>query len=191
MFLSSSPVIHAPILAMMSNLTLPSIFFITLLLLIGLFFFIRASFKDRTEQVTLMAPGAEEIVLDQMEGYLKQRAYQLVRINREQAQLTFEGVVRPSVILALFLMALAAVSLLCLSLVFSTLWPSIGIGFTALVALSPLAAWFYWNGAKRPEQVIFKVEPVADPDQTQVTVTAHRDELIALKSALKYRPVVS
>ncbi|MGF1601903.1 MAG: cofactor assembly of complex C subunit B [Thermosynechococcaceae cyanobacterium] len=176
---------------MISTLNLPSIFFITLLLLIGLFFFIRASFKDRTEEVTLMAPASEEIILDQMEGYLKQRAYQLVKINREQAQLTFEGMVRPSVVLALFLMTLAAVSLLCLSLVFSTLWPSIGLGFTALVALSPLTAWFYWKGAKRPEKVTFKVEPVAEPNQTRVTVTAHRDELIALKSALKYRPVAS
>ncbi|MGB7416698.1 MAG: cofactor assembly of complex C subunit B, partial [Thermosynechococcaceae cyanobacterium] len=83
---------------MIRTLNLPSIFFITLLLLIGLFFFIRASFKDRTEEVTLMAPASEEIILDQMEGYLKKRAYQLVRINREQAQLTFEGMVRPSVV---------------------------------------------------------------------------------------------
>jgi Flp pilus assembly protein TadB len=181
------------------TLTLPSIFLITLLLLIGLFFFIRASVKDRTEQVTLMASGPENAVLDQMEAYLKQRAYQLVGLNREQAQLTFEGMVQPSLGLAIFLMILAAVSLLCLSLVLAILWPQIGSGFVALVALSPLTVWFYWQGAKRSEQVLLKVEPANAPDnapdnapeqspRTLVTVTAHRDELAALKSALKYQP---
>ncbi len=179
---------------MMRDLALPSIFFITLLLLIGLFFFLRASIKDRTEQVKLMASGSEDIILDQLEGYLKQRAYQLVGMNREQAQLTFEGIVQPSIGLAIFLTTLAAISLLCLSLVFAIQWPSIGVGFTSLVALSPLTAWFYWKGAKRAEKVLLQVEPLsqsqspaADP-HTLVTVTAHRDELIALKSALKYHP---
>ncbi|MEO0377175.1 MAG: cofactor assembly of complex C subunit B [Cyanobacteria bacterium P01_A01_bin.17] len=178
---------------MMRSLALPSIFFITLLLLIGLFFFIRASVKDRTEQVTLMAPGAEDVILDQVESYLKQRAYQLVRLNREQAQLTFEGIVRPSIGLAIFLMTLAAVSLLCLSLVLAIQWPAIGIWFTVLVALSPLTVLFYWKKAERAEQVLLKVESGAEPSasesKTLVTVTAHRDELTALKSALKYRPV--
>lgn len=137
-----------------------------------------------------MAPGAEDVTLDQMESYLKQRAYQLVGMNREQAQLTFEGIVRPSIGLAIFLMTLAAVSLLCLSLVLAVQWPTIGIWFTILVALSPLTALFYWKKAERAEQVLLKVEPdTASESKTLVTVTAHRDELAALKSALKYRPV--
>jgi Flp pilus assembly protein TadB len=177
---------------MMRALALPSIFFITLLLLIGLFFFIRASVKDRTQKVTLVAPGAEDVILSQVEGYLKQRAYQLVGMNREQAQLTFEGVVRPSVGLAIFLMTLAAVSLLCLSLVLAIQWPAIGVWFTALVALSPLTFWFYWKKAQRSEQVLLQVKPLAESakseSRTLVTVTAHRDELTALKSALKYQP---
>jgi len=37
-----------------------SILFITLLLMIGLFFFIRAATKDRTETLTLAAPQAAE-----------------------------------------------------------------------------------------------------------------------------------
>lgn len=179
---------------MTRDLALPSIFVITLLLLIGLFFFIRASVKDRTQQVTLMAPGSEEVILDQVEGYLKQRAYQLIGMNREQAQLTFEGIVQPSVGLAIFLTTLAAVSLLCLSLVLAILWPSFRIWFTGLVALAPLTSWFYWTKAKRPEQVLLKVEPLDASEaesQTLVTVTAHRDELAALKSALKYRPAPS
>lgn len=179
----------------MRDLALPSIFFITVLLLIGLFFFIRASVKDRTQEVKLIAPDAEDVTLNQLEAYLKQRAYQLVGMNREQAQLTFEGIVRPSLALAIFLMLLAAVSLLCLSLVVAIQWPTIGIWATGLVVLSPLTLLFYWKKAQRSEQVLLKVESLSEAEpstpesRTLVTVTAHRDELAALKSALKYRPM--
>lgn len=179
----------------MRDLALPSIFFITVLLLIGLFFFIRASVKDRTQKVTLIAPDAEDVTLNQLEAYLKQRAYQLVGMNRDQAQLTFEGIVRPSLGLAIFLMLLAAVSLLCLSLVVAIQWPAIGIWSTSLVALSPLTLLFYWKKAQRSEQVVLKVESLSEAEpstaesRTLVTVVAHRDELTALKSALKYRPM--
>jgi Flp pilus assembly protein TadB len=179
---------------MLRAITLPSTFFLILLLMVGLFFFIRASVKERIQHITLMAPDSEEVVLDQLEGYLTQRAYRLIGLDRDQAQLTFEGMVQPSLGLALFLMVIVAIGLLCMSLVLAILWPSVGLGSTSLVLLSPLTVWFYWQRAKRPEQVFLKVEPapttpLESQAQTFVTVTAHRDELKALKSALHYQPV--
>ena len=163
--------------------------------MVGLFFFIRASVKDRTQQGQWLAPQPEEAVLTQMEIYLTQRSYHLVQLDRDQDQATFEGMVRPSVGLAIFLVTLVALGLLCLGLVLAILFPDVGYGFTGLLVLSPLAGWFYWQRAQRPEQVVLKVEPLppsspadsAPPAaQTRLTVTAHRDELIALQSALQF-----
>ena len=180
----------------MTEFVLPSTFVLTLLMMVGLFFFIRASVKDRTQQVQLVAAQSEDAVLNRMEVYLNQRAYRLIRLDREQELLTFEGMVRPSIGLAIFLMALVASGLLCLGLLLALLFPMIGLPFTGLIVLTPLAGWFYWRKAQRLEQVKLKVEALPEDNggamlekpQTLLTVTAHRDELTALKAALPFNP---
>jgi hypothetical protein len=106
----------------------------------------------------------------------------------------FEGIVRPSVFLAVFLTLLATIGLLCLALVLAIAFPHLSSIPYGLVLLSPLAGFFYWQRAKRPEQVLLRLE--SDHDelsqssfQSFITITAHRDELIELERALPLKQV--
>lgn len=53
---------------------------LTLLLMVGLFFFIRASIKDRTEQVELLAKEPEESIFERLQTYFEQRAYRITTV---------------------------------------------------------------------------------------------------------------
>lgn len=176
----------------MSNPILSSTFFLTLLLAIGLFFFIRASVKDRTQLVTLTSEQPEVSLIEQLQQYFAQRAYRVTAVNPEQHQVTFEGQVRPSWFLAVFLSLLAAIGILCLVLVLAMLSPGWSTGLWFLVLLAPLAGIFYWRGAARPEQVLLTVEPTPEAtaaSQSRITVTAHRDEILALQRLLSLQPL--
>jgi len=176
----------------MSTPVLSSTFFLTLLLLVGLFFFIRASVKDRTQTVKLVSDLSEETLAGQLQQYFSQRAYKLTDIDSESNQIAFEGIVRPSFFLAIFLTMLTAVGILCLALVLSSLLPNFGNGVFLLVALSPLAGLFYWKNAKRPERVLLRVESEQSENklgQSVLTVIAHRDELLALQRTLTLKTV--
>jgi len=169
---------------------LPSTLLLTLLSLVGLFFFIRASVKERTQEVRLVSEQAQAPLMAQLQQYLQQRSYRVVEVDSQQNQVTFEGVVRPSVFLAIFLTLLAAVGILCLALVLSLLFTSLSAVFLGLVVLSPAAGVFYWKRAGRKEQVLLKVEAInsSKPQlQSQITVIAHRDELSELQRALKLK----
>lgn len=166
---------------------LSSTFLLTLLLVVGLFFFIRASVKDRTEQEKLIAQAPEESILAQLQQYFDQRAYRVAAVDAATNQVTFQGFVRPSWFLAIFLTLLAACGLLCLSLVLSFLYPTFSKFFLGLVIFAPLAGVFYWKKAGRNEQVSLKVEALPNEktgQQTLLTVTGHRDELAQLKQSL-------
>jgi hypothetical protein len=167
--------------------TLTSTFFLTLLLLAGLFFFIRASVKERIQQEQFVIDGADESLLSQLQQYFEQRAYQVTAVDPAQTQVSFQGFVRPSWFLAIFLSLLAALGLSCLSLVLSLLFPPLGNGFLALTCLAPAAGIFYWKKAGRLEQIQLKVETCTEPTQlgkSLLTITAHRDELIQLRQTL-------
>ncbi len=166
---------------------LSSTFLLTLLLAVGLFFFIRASVKDRTEQEKLIAQEPEESLLARLQQYFDERAYRVAAVDAATNQVTFQGFVRPSWFLAIFLTLLAACGILCLSLVLSFLYPTFTNFFLGLVILAPSAGVFYWKKAGRSEQVSLKVEslPTAKTgQQTLLTVTGHRDELAQLKQSL-------
>jgi hypothetical protein len=181
----------------MSIPVLPSTFFLTLLLMVGLFFFIRASTKDRTEVAHLIAEQPQEPVLEQLQTYFKTRAYRIINIDADKNLVTFEGLVRPSMFLAIFLSTLAAAGLLCIALILTLQFPQLSSFPLALVTLSPLAGVFYWKRSRRPEQVALQVEPLTSPadsdaadsdtagsEKTEVIVTAHRDEIIQLQRSL-------
>ena len=148
--------------------------------------------KDRTQQVQLMAQESEESLLTRLQQYFDQRAYQVTSVDAATNQVTFQGFVRPSWFLAIFLSVIAACGILCLSLVLSLLYPTLSSIFFALVLLAPVAGLFYWQKAGRPEQVSLKVEAVSTQEtgsQSLITVTAHRDELYELQQALKLKPL--
>ena len=153
---------------------------------VGLFFFIRASVKDRTKEIRLVSEESSDSLLNQLEAYFNQRAYRIATVDPKQNQVTFQGFVRPSKFLAVFLSLLAALSLFCLGLVFSFQFPTVGNLFLGLTLLAPIAGVFYWQKAGRVEKVLLKVETMVTQDQTAkslITITAHRDELIQLQQA--------
>ena len=166
-----------------------STFTLTILLMIGLFFFIRASVKDRTEVITLASPATEDKILEHLRQYFQKRAYEVVAIDREKNQVTLEGFVSPSPFLATFLTVLAACGLFCLALVLSFLSPSHASIFLWLILLAPLAGVFYWQKAGRLEKVALKLDSQTnktEPQESMVTITAHRDELIQLQKSFPF-----
>ncbi|MER3432373.1 MAG: cofactor assembly of complex C subunit B [Leptolyngbya sp. ERB_1_1] len=172
----------------MTQPVIASTLLLTVLLMIGLFFFIRASVKDRTQEVRLLSDQSEDSLLSQLRSYFGQRSYRVAAIDATQNQVTFEGVVRPSVFLAVFLSLLASIGVLCFVLVLSIVLPDWSNFWFGLLLLSPLAGVFYWKGAERVEQVSLKVEPSSDMASCSViTVKAHRDELAELQRSLELK----
>ena len=153
---------------------------------IRLFFFIRASVKDRTKQIQLVPAESEDILLGKLQKYFEARAYKLTAVDRQNKQIVFKGFVQPSLFLAILLSFLALVGLFCLALVLYLLLPDVNNLFWLLMAIAPLAGVFYWKKAGRWEEVSLQVTPAADSSNLSnvVTVTAHRDELIQLQENL-------
>ncbi|MEA5505818.1 cofactor assembly of complex C subunit B [Halotia wernerae UHCC 0503] len=173
----------------MDTAILPSTLLLTLLLAVGLIFFIRASTKDRIEIAQLVSEQDEATLMPQLQEYFSSRSYRVAAVDREKNQVTFEGFVKPSWFLAVFLTLLASAGLACLALVLSMLIPSIGTLFLGMVLLSPLSGIFYWKKAGRLEKVSLKLE--ANPNQqhssSKLTVIAHRDELSELQKTLQFK----
>ncbi|MBD2770768.1 cofactor assembly of complex C subunit B [Iningainema tapete] len=171
----------------MDTAILPSTLLLTMLLSVGLFFFIRASTKDRTQQVQLVSSRDEATLMPQLQEYFLSRSYRVAAVDREQNSVIFEGFVRPSWFLAVFLTLLAAIGLICISLVLSLLFPHLGTVLFATVLLSPFSGIFYWQKAGRPEKVKLMVEPTHGEQNklSKITVVAHRDELLELQTALQ------
>lgn len=170
---------------------LASTLILTVLLAIGLAFFIRASTKDRIERVRLVSEQPEPSLLEQLQQYFTQRAFRIVTVNADKNQVVYEGLVRPSVFLAIFLTTLAGVGTLCLALVLSIVLPNWGRLLPGLALLSPLAGVFYWKKSERREQVALSIETQQNDRATQsiLTVTAHRDELAELQQNLRLKPL--
>jgi hypothetical protein len=157
-------------------------------MIIGLGFFIRASVKERTEQLSFFVTEPIDAFLPKIQSHLTGRSYRLLTVS-EDAGVTYEGFVNPSWFMAVFLTSLAAGGFLCLGLMMSYWLPAIGNWFLALTILAPGAGIFYWKKAARPEQV--KLKLADQNDRTMVTVTGHRDELSVLEKALAIEPLKS
>jgi Flp pilus assembly protein TadB len=164
---------------------------LTLLLMVGLFFFIRASVKDRTEAVTLISSATEDKTLEYLKQYFQKRAYKVIDIDGENNKVILEGFVSPSLFLAILLSCLAACGLFCLNLVLSYLYPSSHNLFVLLTLLSPLAGFFYWQNAGRLEKIALKLESPTDrqeeKEKSVITIIAHRDELIELQQSFPFQ----
>ena len=168
---------------------LPSTLLLTLLLSVGLVFFIRASTKDRTEVAQLVSLKDEATLLPQLKDYFQSRSYRVAAVDPQQNQVTFEGFVRPSWFLAVFLTLLATAGTLSLSLVLSQLFPQLGNIPLGLILLSPLSGLFYWKKAGRLEKVSLKVKSTLGetPFKSRITVVAHRDEVLTLQQLLQLK----
>ncbi len=160
--------------------------------MVGLLFFIRASVKDRTEQIKLVASESEEVLFERLQKYFEGRAYRITETDAAKNQVTLEGFVKPSLFLAIFLTALAAAGLFCSALVLALLYPDAGNLVWLLLLLAPAAGIFYWRKAGRLERVLLEAIETSTSEQNYqkfLTVTAHRDELIQLRQALPLQVV--
>jgi hypothetical protein len=167
----------------MDNSVLISTFFLTMLMGIGLLFFIRASVKDRTEVAKLVSDLSEDSLLPKLRQYFTDRAYQVDAVDASKNSVTLSGNVRPSVFLAIFLSFLAGVGALCLGLVLAVAVPTVPYAWAVMLVVAPLAGWFYWQKAGRREQVSFALES-RETAGSILTVTAHRDEVAELQRSL-------
>jgi Cofactor assembly of complex C subunit B len=161
---------------------------LTFLLAIGLMFFIKASVKDRIEQISFAITEPEEAFLAKLDRYLIDRAYKLVDIS-DNTGVTYEGLVAPSWFMAIFLTSLAAGGFLCLGLVLNYIFTS--NLFLGLAVLAPLAGLFYWKKSERLEQIIFVATDLQEEQANgrMFSLTGHRDELKILERSLKVQPV--
>lgn len=159
-----------------------STFLLTLLLMIGLFFFIRGSIKDRTEIVTISCADNQDNILSYLRDYFQNRSYKVSSIEPETNKVSLEGFVSPSIFLAVFLSFLAGCGLFCFALVLSMLFQTETYLFIWLLIFSPLAGFFYWKGAGRIEKIVFRLDQNNSSTDTLITIQAHRDELIQLQN---------
>jgi hypothetical protein len=175
----------------MDTVILPSTLLLTLLLAVGLLFFVRASTKERLQKQEFSSEQDETTLMNQLQAYFQARSYRVAAVDREQNQVTFEGFVQPSWFLAVFLTILTAIGLLCLSLVLSSLFPSLMQLFLGIIVLSPVSGLFYWKKAGKLEKVLLRLTPNQSQSGSlsKITVVAHRDELIELQRTLQLKQI--
>lgn len=157
---------------------------LTLLLAIGLVFFLRAASKDRTTTVEVRSSKPPMDVLPCLEAWLRQRGWQAESSDPERRTVRFRGEVRSSPWLAVLLSLLGGVGAGCLGLVLRQLQPGLGWWPLALAGLGPLAGVLYRRRAERAETVELRLVSHDQATGSALRLRAHRDELIALELEL-------
>ena len=167
------------------NYSLKSTFLLTILLSIGLFFFLRASSKDRTTTIEISTETDPIETLNIICGWLKLRGWNQVGGNSDQKTLTFKGQVTSSNSLAIFLSVLGGLGSCSLGLVIRQIYPNLS-WWPILLGLigGPISGIIYSKKSKREETFEFRLLDEFDKS-TKLRLRAHRDELISLEKELQ------
>ena len=167
------------------NYSLQSTFLLTILLSIGLFFFLRASSKDRTTTIEISIETEQIDSLNIICNWLKLRGWNQVGGNIDQKTLTFKGQVISSNSLAIFLSILGGLGSCSLGLVIRQIYPNLG-WWPILLGLigGPISGIIYLKKSKREETFEFRLVDTVDKS-TKLRLRAHRDELISLEKELQ------
>ena len=169
----------------MSN-TLNSTLLLTILLAIGLFFFLRASSKDRTTVVEISSTQNPVKVLNDLYEWLKLRGWEQTGGDYDQRLLIFKGQVVSSKFLAIYLGLLGGFGSCALGLVITQIYPVLNwwpilLGFIG----GPLSGIIYFKKSSREEHFEFKlINTDNEKEGTFIRLRAHRDELISLENEL-------
>ena len=164
---------------------LSSTLFLTILLAIGLVFFLRAASKDRTTVLDLYSPLSSLEVLNGISSWLEERGWRSDGGDAERQVLRFQGSVESSKPLELLLIIIGGLGAAALGLVLRQLYPVLGWWPLLLaVIFGPLAGFLYRNRAKRIEVFEFRLMNSGDQNGSTLRVRAHRDELIAMELEL-------
>ncbi len=166
------------------NLASRSTLIMTGLLGIGLFFFLRASGKDRVETRIYQSSIPLQTFAQTVRDYLHDRAYTLTQVD-DKGIATFIGQGQPSWFLTVFLSGLAMLGCVCLIVVFRYLYPDTYQGSWALLGLAPLAGWYYRARNQRQETIKLRIEAPTAAVLSRMTISGHRDELDTMESALQ------
>ena len=162
-----------------------STLFLTILLAIGLGFFLRAASKDRTTIVDVKSPLPPLEVLKGISFWLEERGWTKNGGNAEEKLLIFNGNVASSKFLVIFLSCLGGLGSACLGLVLIQLYPSLSWWPLLLAAIgAPLAGIVYRVKSKREESLEVKLLSSDLSDSSLLRIKAHRDELIAIQLEL-------
>ncbi len=165
-------------------LTRSSTLLLTLLLVVGLVFFLRAASKDRTTVVEVRSPRPAVEVLDGLSRWLTERGWHAEACDPDRSVLRFAGRVRASLPLAVLLSLLGGLGACSLGLVVRQTLPGSGWWPLLLGLLGPAAGLIYLRRAERPETVELRLVSGADSPGSTLRLRAHRDELIALETEL-------
>ena len=158
---------------------------LTVLLAIGLVFFLRAASKDRTTVVDVHSPRPPLEVLNGISSWLEQRGWSRDGGDAERQVLRFRGKVAASRSLAVLLSVLAAIGGSCFGLVLRQLSPQLQWWPLMLVLLGPAAGWIYTQRAARTEALELRLLAApATAEGSNLRLRAHRDELIAIELEL-------
>ena len=168
------------------NYYLKSTLLLTILLSIGLFFFLRASSKDRTTIIEISSSKKPIDALNLICQWLKLRGWEQIKVNSDKKILTFKGTVIASQFLAIFLAFLGGLGSCALGLVIIQIYPSLN-WWPLLLGLvgGPLSGLIYTKKSKREEIFEFKLINEDEVNPTKLILKAHRDELISLENDLK------
>ena len=168
------------------NYYLGSTFLLTILLAIGLFFFLKASSKDRTTIIDISSSKKPIEVLNEICNWLKLRGWQQIKVNSDKKILTFKGQVVSSKSLAIFLSILGGLGSSSLGLVFTQIYPILN-WWPVLLGLvgGPISGLVYFRNSQREEIFEFKLINENEIACTKLRLSAHRDELIAFEKDLK------
>ena len=162
-----------------------STLFLTILLTIGLVFFLRAASKDRTTVVDVQSPLPPLDVLNGISCWLEERGWKRNGGDIEEKLLIFNGSVSSSTFLAIFLSCLGGLGSASLGLVLIQLYPSLSWWPLLLSAIgAPLAGFIYRVKSKREESLELKLLSSEISDFSILRIKAHRDELIAIQLEL-------
>lgn len=157
---------------------------LTVLLAIGLVFFLRASSKDRTTVVDVHSPRPAIDVLEGLVAWLQARGWHPTAKDPQRQVLRFSGHVRASLPLSILLSLLGGLGAGSLALVLHQLLPGAGPGVFALPLLGPLAGLLYWRRAARSEILELRLLEEPTSGGSALRLRAHRDELIAMEKEL-------
>ena len=166
--------------------SLNSTLLLTILLAIGLFFFLKASSKDRTTVVEITSSLKPLEVLKVMYEWLNLRGWNQIGGDFDQKILIFKGQVVSSKFLAIFLSLLGGLGSCALGLVIIQLYPSLGwwpilLGFIG----GPLSGIIYFKKSAREEKFELRlINNDENGEKTSIRLRAHRDELISLENEL-------
>ena len=166
--------------------SLNSTLLLTILLAIGLFFFLRASSKDRTTILEISSSQQPVKVLDVLCEWLNLRGWKQIDGNSDKRTLIFKGQVVSSKLLAMFLGILGGFGSCSLGLVIIQIYPVLGWWpiFLGLIG-GPLSGIVYFKKSAREEKFELRlINKNEDNEMTFMRLRAHRDELISLENEL-------